>query len=571
MKFFALSLLFVFLGMMNQALAHNHSENQYSSARYDLMYLPEQGTVFGTTKIEHRIQTLELADAKTKANSNVVTQTIGYSLLNNLSFEVGMSYVANQKYSVGTSAGKSSFFNDGAGDPTAQLRFRILDSRFTVDFTAGGALSVKDRKPEEFGIRAGGHIVTAGFDVGMRRDDTQYKLSLNATSVFEAETDLPGNSKLTTESYQLYDFTVTRLAQLSEELFTAAHLGIGWTTPIREKETESLIGTATRYTAGADLRYLLSHNMVVRPGAQYTTSSGYVKNDDWTFYAALDYQTGSRTGRPSLPARDTGSQRYDLMYLPGQGTLFGSTDFSYALTNFDTDLSGVDISSKMMLISQEVGYSLSDRLAVGARIGFSPSLKYEANFEGGKITESNSGINDPSVFAKYRWIDDAYIVDLRAEGQIALDDAKLDEVGLRTGGHQVGLGLDAGIKNDRSQHALSFDLAYALEETFKNANGTEAFKNDAYFLYGLRFARLSRLTNTMHLNTYAGFSGTSRVKTKGVEGDTGVSASGFNVGTDLRVLMSDRMVIRPSVDYGVAQAGADAKTWTMGLGVDYQF
>ena len=104
---------------------------------------------------------------------------------------------------------------------------------------------------------------------------------------------------------------------------------------------------------------------------------------------------------------------YDLMYLPAQGTFFGSTAISshHSTTNFQylaTDTEKVETST--VSLQQEFGYSLTSTtflsLGIGYQLGSETTRKYgPGSILNGEETKTakEKGMEDPSLFLRHRF------------------------------------------------------------------------------------------------------------------------------------------------------------------------
>jgi hypothetical protein len=290
MKMFTIWILFMSLGFAKQAMAQSESN------RSDLMYLPSAGTLFGTSEASFgKINSEKLIGqgpsfVKTDFNLVVLTQTVGYSLLNNLSLEAGISFSPVFSGDLKTPNTVTDFDGDGLGDPFVEARFRLLNSNFLFDIRVFGLFSIEDRdsRTSVGSIETGGHVAGLGFDLGRKQDDSQFAISLDVLAFLE-QTAKFQTTTIKTDTYYTANLRFARLVTLQEKLKFNAFFDLGYNTAITD-DANNRTGSALSYSAGVDLRYALSDRIVLRPSLKYSTISGYVKYDQATAAIAADFQ-----------------------------------------------------------------------------------------------------------------------------------------------------------------------------------------------------------------------------------------------------------------------------------------
>lgn len=290
MKMLAISLLFMSLGFATQAVAQTKSE------RFDLMYLPEAGTLFGSTEASYGVFKSEKLNGqgpsfqKTDLYQVLVTQTLGFSLMDIFSLEAGVSFSPLFKGDLKSPNTVTAYKDDGLTDPFVQARFRVLNSDFRFDVRAFGSFSIEDRdaRTSVGALSAGGHTAGIGFDLGRKKEDSQFAISLDVRSFFD-QTSKFQTTTTKTDAFYGANLRFARLVSLAEKLYFNAFFDIGYLTAIKDN-ANNLIGSSLNYSAGVDLRYALTSSIVLRPSLEYSTISGFVKYDNATAALAADFQ-----------------------------------------------------------------------------------------------------------------------------------------------------------------------------------------------------------------------------------------------------------------------------------------
>jgi hypothetical protein len=291
MKMLAVWILFMSLGFATQAMAQSQSN------RSDLMYLPQAGTLFGTSEAsfgvfntERQISPTSTSYVKTDFKQVLLKQTIGFSLLDNLSLEAGITFSPLFKGDIKSANTVTSYKEDGIGDPTIQARFRLLNAQYLFDVRAFGSFNIEDTdsRTRVGSVGLGGHSAGLGVDLGRKSDDSQFAISVDVRAFLE-QTSKFQTTTLKTDTFYAANLRFARLVTLADKLMFNAFFDFGYVTSIKDN-ANNLIGSSLNYSAGVDFRYVLTDRVVIRPSLEYSTVSGFVKYDNATAAIAADFQ-----------------------------------------------------------------------------------------------------------------------------------------------------------------------------------------------------------------------------------------------------------------------------------------
>ena len=256
---------------------------------YDVMYLPKAGTSFGISEGEY-LQDNRTEDLKIYGfNFN---QTIGHALTDRLSLSASMSY-ANLERNPGDDS-KSDL--SGISDPTFSARFRLMDETARLDLIGGGRVSLGDLEVKSNGDRnnyAGGHAVFAGLQYGMKTENFQWAVLARYQYDLERTVDVSGGDSLDLNESSGFLVRADMLNKLADKSFLRSFFSANLVDEVKG-EGEVLEENQTLYTAGLEFQQLLSQDLLVRAGADYSINNsapGFREGDSaWTFRLAANYQ-----------------------------------------------------------------------------------------------------------------------------------------------------------------------------------------------------------------------------------------------------------------------------------------
>jgi hypothetical protein len=272
---------------------------------YDLMYLPKAGTFFGSTdglalwgkSTTHSDTVGDVADLK--YSGLAVQQTVGYSLLDNLFVSASMSYqsVGVEKDVKGGS--KDTFTHVGESDPRIDARFRVMDSEYLFDILVGGQIATGDSKSatakKDGNNKDGGHVANVALEFGNKSQDFQFSTQIGYKHFFEATNKTEG---LTTKSnaHSAYNFKGSVQYALTQQSFINPFAELIFTNAYNH-DIGSKNSQTTQIDLGAEYKYLVFENLLLRAGIKYTNMENQVTDgievrEDMilTFLAGANYQ-----------------------------------------------------------------------------------------------------------------------------------------------------------------------------------------------------------------------------------------------------------------------------------------
>lgn len=273
---------------------------------YDIMYLPEAGTFFGSTEAAYALgqSTLHsdtLGDiADVDYNGYAVQQTLGYSITSQLFLSASMSYEASKADYDFDGAGTEKYESDGESDPSIAARFRVLEDSHILDILAGATISTGASKTPDAdndgNMKQGGHSFNLGLQFGQKTADMQYAVTFLATHFMEAEEKNGGSSKVDLNAHNSYKFGADILNPLFEKAFLRS---FGSLTFVEAFNDENSVRTEqqSQINIGTEFQYLISQDLLLRAGVSYLNIENNVYNDietredfQFQFLAGANYQ-----------------------------------------------------------------------------------------------------------------------------------------------------------------------------------------------------------------------------------------------------------------------------------------
>lgn len=250
-----------------------------NSSINDLQFLPDAGTVFGTTafnylKFSSRDFNGTSTDHSTSSGS-VVTQNIGYSVMNNFSVSADLNY-SNTKSEVN---GAESSKTTGFGDIAINGKYRVIDAEKRLDLVGKLTISPGDAEIDSDGDSngySGGHALGVGAEYGTKKGPYQWSVTAFFNHSFEAKTDDKENdTKYTDDAHNALSLGANLLTQLSESCYIKNFAGVEFTEEYDDDDNGTTMGS-TNYTLGSEFQHLVSKDLVVKAGVNtYIGGSGY--------------------------------------------------------------------------------------------------------------------------------------------------------------------------------------------------------------------------------------------------------------------------------------------------------
>jgi hypothetical protein len=264
-----------------------------NSALYDLQYLPDAGTVFGSTSYSYYKYSNSYFDGTndvtSRNNGHSVAQIVGYAPVKNLFVQAAAAYSDIKSKTTGESETKSSGFNDF----TFTGRYRVLDGAQRFDLVGSFLLSPDDAIFEEDGDMnnyTGGHTLNLGFEYGAKKENHQWSFGASFVRNFEATLDdKDTNDKTTDDAHNGLNFSAAMLTNFTENFSIKNSLMVMFSEEY-EDDDNGEVSASTNYLAEVKAQYLLSKDLMVVAGPRAVIGgSGY--NFTYMIYdLGLNYQ-----------------------------------------------------------------------------------------------------------------------------------------------------------------------------------------------------------------------------------------------------------------------------------------
>lgn len=257
---------------------------------YDVMYLPKQGTIYGFSVANYTATNQYESSEKTDVNGYKLEQTVGYSVLSNLTLNLSMNYV---NYLTDTKTG-DNFEQTGLSDLDLNARFRVMEGDSDLDIIAYGQLGLGDHEVKSDGDvdnKTGGNTVGLGAQWGQRKESFQWAVLGRVDRLMEASTeDKQSDVDYDRDAHNRYLLQGDILGRMSEKLFFRGALSAQVTDGY---EIEGLdIGSMNEYKISGELQHLCSENLLARVGVSnsHVEFNGIDQFTVWNFLAGANYQ-----------------------------------------------------------------------------------------------------------------------------------------------------------------------------------------------------------------------------------------------------------------------------------------
>lgn len=271
----------------------------------------------------------------------------------------------------------------------------------------------------------------------------------------------------------------------------------------------------------------------------------------------------------TLTTTTWGSARdiYDVMYLPVAGTAYGISELSYTKINIHEDGNKTDVDGP--LFSQTLGYSFQDNFSLDANLSY---VKAEVDPSNAKTTDYE-GLSDLNLGARYRFLENEYVLDLLASATISRGDHEIKSNGDSDnliGGHVLSLGAQFGKKTENLQWAISANVYRFLESTTDNKVFDEKLDGDAHFGYKFRADILNKMSEKSWFRTHLS---AEFVDSYEIEKSSVASVTNFEIGGEYQHLVSQDFLIRLGIahDQYVTDSIQQYNAFTFLAGANYQF
>jgi hypothetical protein len=261
-----------------------------NSSIVDLQYVPNAGTVFGSTNLGY-INTSSRQFNGTSTDHYtydglLLQQSVGYGVLNNLFLSADLTYGKSKSESNGSEDSKSS----GLGDVDLNGRFRVIDSENRLDILGELTISPGDYEVETDGDSnnySGGHAIALGADYGVKKGAYQWSVNALLTHYFESKTnDKASDSKYTDDAHNGLNLGANLLTQLSESCFIKNSLGAQFREEHDDDDNNTTTGQSS-YIVGSEFIHLLNKDISLKAGVNaFLGGSGYS-------YTVMFYSVGA--------------------------------------------------------------------------------------------------------------------------------------------------------------------------------------------------------------------------------------------------------------------------------------
>lgn len=250
-----------------------------NSSINDLQYLPDAGTVFGSTNLGYITSSSRQFNGTSTDHYTydglLLQQSVGYGVSSNLFLSADLTYGKSKSETNGSEEGKSS----GLGDVGFTGRFRAIDSDKRLDFLGKLSISPGDAEFDSDGDTnnySGGHSVALGADYGTKKGAYQWSLSALLTRNLESKTnDKENDTKYKDDAHNALSFGANLLTQFSETCFIKNFVAVEFTEEYDDDDNNTTTGSSN-YNVGTEFQHLLSKDLLLKAGVNaYMGGSGY--------------------------------------------------------------------------------------------------------------------------------------------------------------------------------------------------------------------------------------------------------------------------------------------------------
>lgn len=270
----------------------------------------------------------------------------------------------------------------------------------------------------------------------------------------------------------------------------------------------------------------------------------------------------------AMSAVSFGSNRniYDIMYLPSAKTVYGTTDVSFIRSHiYDY---GVKTDANSTVAAQQLGFSVMDNLSLTLSANYLKAVSKES----GSDSVHTEGLSDPTVSAKYRLMDDAFILDLLGGYTVSTGDLETNSSFTRSnnksGGPSFNIGAQIGQKTTDFQWAILGRITHHADA--KADFGGTNVDIDAYNAYYVEGATLMKLSEVAFFKTSLSFD-----FTEGFDANTtsNASVSTTALAGEYEYLVATGLLLRGSLAFSNSTTDnvQQFNTWNLNFGATYQF
>ena len=271
---------------------------------YDIMYLPKAGTTYGFTDVSYNDREIKSEDGAEDSDGYVISQTIGHSFTDRFTLNLSLNYANIEGDPEG---GKKYDYRKGVSDPAIGTRFRLMDEALQWDLLGGAKISLMGKETDvnpaanrfDYDNHRGGNSFFIGTQFGAKSENFQWALTGLFTHNFKAENEfkVAGSHSLTIENDAHNELNLRGdiLNKLAEKSFLRSFISVDFVESYEDdQDPASEIASMTTYTIGTQYQHLLSQDLLLKAGVDYSTinvRSGQVDYyKSWTYTIGANYQ-----------------------------------------------------------------------------------------------------------------------------------------------------------------------------------------------------------------------------------------------------------------------------------------
>lgn len=249
----------------------------------DLQYLPDAGTKYGFTQVNY----VNDQDGSDRTSGFVFNQTIGYSLQNNLSLEVGIDYE--------DITSRQGLDTNGFTNPTLHGKYRLIDQNNTrLDVFAGAHINAwgdAEVTSNRNSANEGGHAFDIGAVYGHKHENFQWSVGASILRKLEETTkDKTDGSKEKHKAHNEVHLEANLLTAIYKNSFIKTTLGFEMDEPHEIKGGGSHEAVNT-YRIGVEYQHVCKNDLYLSAGlTQNTQNVNDEKGTYFLYHVGAGYQ-----------------------------------------------------------------------------------------------------------------------------------------------------------------------------------------------------------------------------------------------------------------------------------------
>jgi hypothetical protein len=263
-------------------------------AIYDLMYLPSAGTTYGITEGALLSGHMDGRSRDGDFTGEAFRQTLGHSLNDKFSLAGSLDYGR----SVLNLDGSNKTITQGIGDPNLTARYRLSEESLVLDATLGAKIStgegtykIRSNSDNQYNNKDGSDAFSAGLQVGQKNDGFQWAGLAQFTRSLSGTMDDAGLN-VNIRPHNEFFFKGELLNKLSEKSLFHSAASVEFVNTVKSSNGAELSTSEFRYNLGAEYECLVSQNLLLRAGVDYSgvNSAAYNNFYYFTFSGGVNYQ-----------------------------------------------------------------------------------------------------------------------------------------------------------------------------------------------------------------------------------------------------------------------------------------